>query len=56
MKQKVALLAVLSLSLLVITAAIARLVEVVQFNDSGDHTCECFYHTFMPLFTIVEYG
>ncbi|KAI5455601.1 hypothetical protein BGZ63DRAFT_368667, partial [Mariannaea sp. PMI_226] len=42
LKQKVALLAVLCLSLLVITAAIARLIEVTQFNNSRDHTLNSF--------------
>ena len=41
-KQKAALIAVLCLGLLVITAAIARLIEVTQFNDGLDHTRECF--------------
>jgi hypothetical protein len=38
--QKAALLAIVSLALLVIVAAIVRLARVIQFNASSDQACE----------------
>ena len=39
-RQKAALLVVISLGFLVIVAAIVRLLKVMQFNDSSDRTCK----------------
>lgn len=40
--QKAALLAIVSLGVLVIVAAIVRLARVTQFNASSDQACELF--------------